>query len=165
MIPQNKEELIVDIQKSYALLKDELNFVDAEMVYKKAMDGHAKGTVMSICNLVSYLLGWNKLVLKWYNMKSRGLDCDFPETGYKWNELGKLAQKFYQNYAHLEYYVLVTELDHTVHEILDLVGNLDNKSLYEESWYGKWTLGRMIQLNTSSPFRNSRIRLRKHKNR
>ena len=50
--------------------------------------------MMSIHNLVSYLLGWSSLVLKW-NRKSEDKEpIDFPETGYKWNELGRLAQKF-----------------------------------------------------------------------
>ena len=50
--------------------------------------------MMSIHNLVSYLVGWSSLVLKW-NRKSEDKEpIDFPETGYKWNELGRLAQKF-----------------------------------------------------------------------
>ena len=36
-------------------------------------------------------------------------------------------------------------------------------SLYGEAWYGKYPLGRMIQLNTSSPYANARARLRKWK--
>ncbi|MFX4153989.1 ClbS/DfsB family four-helix bundle protein [Aliarcobacter butzleri] len=58
-------------------------------------------------------------------------EVDFPETGYKWNQLGKLAQKFYED--------------------------------YKISWHEKWTLGRMIQFNTSSPYANAKARIRKWK--
>lgn len=34
---------------------------------------------------------------------------------------------------------------------------------FDRAWYQKWTMGRMIQLNTSSPYDNARKRLRKWK--
>lgn len=98
MIPQNKQELIVEIERSYLLLKSELDIITSENAVKKTMLGHAKGTMMSMSNLVSYLVGWGELVLKWHDKKSKAESCDFPDTGYKWNELGKLAQKFYKDY-------------------------------------------------------------------
>lgn len=52
-------------------------------------------------NLVAYLVGWNELVLKWLERDAAGLPIDFPETGYKWNELGRLAGRFYQDYEGL----------------------------------------------------------------
>ncbi|MCG8400066.1 MAG: ClbS/DfsB family four-helix bundle protein, partial [Firmicutes bacterium] len=39
----------------------------------------------------------------------------------------------------------------------------DNIQLYGTPWYEKWTMGRMIQLNTSSPYKNARNRIRKWK--
>ena len=49
---------------------------------------------MSVSDLVAYLIGWGELVLKWNEKKEKREKVDFPETGYKWNELGKLAKKF-----------------------------------------------------------------------
>jgi len=86
---------------------------------------------------------------------------DFPETGYKWNELGKLAQKFYKDYEDIDFNTLCSKLDETVSEILNLIQQKSNTELYEVSWYEKWTLGRMIQFNTSSPYTNARGRIRK----
>lgn len=162
MVPQNKQELIVEIERNYFLIKSDLEIIPNKNTIKKDMQGHAKGTMMSIGNLVSYLIGWGELVLKWYERKSKGESCDFPDTGYKWNELGKLAQKFYQEYEHLEYGILLAKLDNTVHEILKLVKSLDDEELYRKAWYNQWTLGRMIQFNTSSPLKNARGRLKKH---
>ena len=118
---------------------------------------------MSVSDLVAYLIGWSELVLKWNLKKDNGQDVDFPETGYKWNELGKLAQKFYSDYENIDYKSLLTKLDENVNQILDLIRKTDNIDLYEKPWYDKWTKGKMIQLNTSSPYKNARSRVRKWK--
>jgi hypothetical protein len=44
-----------------------------------------------------------------------------------------------------------------------LVESLDNQKLYGETWFEKYTLGKMIQLNTSSPMMNMRGKVRKFK--
>lgn len=49
---------------------------------------YVNGTEISVSDTFSYLIGWGKLVLKWYDLKSKKQYVDFPETGYKWNELG-----------------------------------------------------------------------------
>ena len=103
------------------------------------------------------------MVLKWNHRKENGEKVDFPETGYKWNELGKLAQKFYSDYENLDYSDLLNKLDQTVDKILKLIERNTNKELYENAWYDKWTKGKMIQFNTSSPYKNARSRVRKWK--
>ncbi|MNK06664.1 hypothetical protein D3C87_245630 [compost metagenome] len=77
--------------------------------------------MMSINNLLAYLIGWGELVFKWNRKKDNNEPVYFPDTGYKWNEL------------------------------------------YETTWYEKWTMGRMIQFNTASPYNNARGRIRKWK--
>ncbi len=162
-VPTNKEELLKAIETNYEKLKNELATVSYDMSTLQNLEGHAKGTTMSINNLLSYLIGWGKLVLKWNDKKERNKPVDFPETGYKWNELGKLAQKFYQEYKDDDFDTLKIKLDETVHQILDLIHRKSNQELYEVSWYEKWTLGRMIQFNTASPYTNARGRIRKWK--
>lgn len=160
-VPTNKSELQKAIQTNYDKLKKELVVIPESKTNLKTLEGHAKGTQMSIHNLTAYLVGWGELVLKWNTKKDQNESVDFPETGYKWNELGKLAQKFYQDYQDLDYKTLLVKLDETVDEILKLIANKSNEELYEKSWYEKWTLGRMIQFNTSSPYTNARGRIRK----
>ncbi len=162
-IPQNKEALIIAIRENYKKLQAELKSIPTELTQVKDLEGHAKNTQMSIHNLVAYLLGWGELVLKWDYRKSKGMDVDFPETGFKWNQLGQLAQKFYKDYEKLEFLTLLTQLDENQKEILELIHNKTNAELYETAWYEKYTLGRMIQLNTASPYKNARDRIRKWK--
>ena len=161
-VPKNKEELIFTIESSYSKLKKDLETIPSELTSEKELDGHAKGTQMSVSDLVAYLIGWGELVLKW-NRKKNGEQVDFPETGYKWNELGKLAQKFYADYQNIDYKSLLIKLDKTKDEILELIKQTTNNDLYQKPWYDKWTKGKMIQLNTSSPYKNARSRVRKWK--
>lgn len=162
-IPKNKEELHKAIVENYNKLKLELSNIPIEFTTIKDLEGHSKNSYMSINDLVAYLVGWGQLVLKWNDKKSMGLEVDFPETGFKWNELGQLAQKFYKDYENENFKSLNLKLENTTNEILKLIENKTNRELYEIAWYNKWTLGKMIQLNTSSPFKNAKDRIRKWK--
>jgi hypothetical protein len=162
-IPQNKAELLTAIQTHYQQLQEELESIPGEITQQKELEGHAANTVMSIADLVAYLIGWGELIMKWNDKKVHGEKVDFPETGYKWTELGKLAQKFYTDYDTKNYPSLLLKLDDTMIDILNLIQQKTDQELYETGWYDEWTLGRMIQLNTSSPFQNARIRIRKWK--
>lgn len=162
-IPVNKEQLQDAIETHYQKLVKELASIPAELTGVQNMEGHAKGTLMSVHNLVAYLVGWGALVLRWNEGKDRNETVDFPETGYKWNELGKLAQKFYADYEDYDFDALKVLLGQTVSEILGIIARKSDAVLYGEAWYGKWTLGRMIQFNTSSPYQNAYGRIRKWK--
>ena len=105
-----------------------------------------------------------QLVLKWYDLKTNEIDCEFPEKGFKWNELGLLAQKFYRDFETDDYHTLQLKLTNTVNELLRLIESKSNNDLYEMPWYKSYTLGRMIQLNTSSPYKNARLKIRKWRN-
>ncbi|TIO07981.1 ClbS/DfsB family four-helix bundle protein [Mesorhizobium sp.] len=159
-IPQNKDELLKAINSNFEKLLKELNAVPAALVDECSMEGHAKGTLMSVSNLVAYLVGWNELVLKWLKKDAAGQPIDFPETGFKWNELGKLAQKFYRDYEGTAFPQLLERLGAAKGRIVSIIESRDNADLYERVWHDKWTMGRMIQFNTSSPYDNARGRLR-----
>lgn len=162
-VPINKEELQKAIISNYTKLKKELLTIPFEKTSINELEGHSKGTLMSINNLISYLVGWGELVIKWNEKKDNNEAVDFPETGYKWNELGKLVQKFYEDFKDDDFNSLIIKLDKTVETILLLIENKSNKELYEVTWYEKWTLGRMIQFNTSSAYLNAKNRIRKWK--
>ncbi|WP_299178697.1 ClbS/DfsB family four-helix bundle protein [uncultured Chryseobacterium sp.] len=162
-IPVNKEELLQAIITNYSKLKQDLNTISPEFAEIKELEGHSRGTLMSVNDLLAYLIGWGELIIKWNHKKDNNEPVDFPETGFSWNELGKLAQKFYEDYKDENFPGLVQRLDKTVEYILYLIKNKTNEELYGKDWYGKWTLGRMIQLNTASPYANAGKRIRKWK--
>ena len=162
-VPKNKQELTQAIKLAHENLLSDYVTIPARYSRRIGIDGNVKGTEISVSDTIAYLIGWEKLVLKWYEKKSSGQPVDFPETGFKWNELGKLAQHFHSQYTEWSYQDLLTEFNATTTRILNLIESLGNQELYEEKWYKKYTLGRMIQFNTSSPMLNVRAKVRKFK--
>ena len=82
---------------------------------------------------------------------------------YYLTKLGFL--KFKEWYKSIQLFEpIYNELDNTLFELLRLIENKSNSELYEMPWYKSYTLGRMIQLNTSSPYKNARLKIRKWKN-
>ena len=160
-VPQNKQELLDAINTQYEKLLTVIKQVPMQRVNECSLEGHAKGTQMSVANLVAYLVGWNELVLKWLDADAAGTVIDFPETGFKWNQLGQLAQKFYRDYQGIPFEQLLERLDSAKQRIVSSIQSRENAELYECPWYEHWTMGRMIQFNTASPYDNARGRLRK----
>ncbi len=161
-IPESKSELIAAINHNYTLLTKKLAAIPAQKAFEAIMEGHAKGTMMSVAQLVSYLIGWGELVLAWHNQEAKGQAITFPEVGYKWNQLGLLAQKFYRDYEHIkDYQTLLKLLEKNKQQLNKLIENFSNEELYGVAWCGKWTRGRMIQFNTASPYKNAVGRLNK----
>lgn len=70
-VPKNKEELLKAIQTDYNKLKNDLTAIPQSLTYNKELPGHAKNTEMSVCNLISYLIGWGTLVLTWEAKKKK----------------------------------------------------------------------------------------------
>ncbi len=162
-VPKNKEELQKSISVAFKKILADYSTIPPEISREIGVIGNVKGTEISVSDTISYLIGWGKLVLKWYDLKSKNQPVDFPETGYKWNELGQLAQHFHSKYHDWFYDKLIKEFTATTDRILILVESLDNQKLYGETWFEKYTLGKMIQFNTSSPMVNMLSKVRKFK--
>ncbi|MDH6198597.1 hypothetical protein M2272_005256 [Mycobacterium frederiksbergense] len=159
-VPASKNELLAAIDKAFAALNVTLDQVPVRAVREQVLAGHAKGTMMSPADLVAYLIGWNEQVLTWHERRADGLPDEFPAPGVKWNELGLLAQRFYaahhgESWAELREHLCVAK-----DRVVALIESRTDDELYGAEWYGKWTMGRMISLNTSSPYTNARGRLR-----
>ncbi|MGC5700758.1 ClbS/DfsB family four-helix bundle protein [Pseudomonas sp. NFXW11] len=166
-IPQDQEQLLQAIEQNFAALTQALQAVPPGRIDSCRLEGHVKGSQIGIADLLAYLLGWNERVLDWLDKDARGEPMAFPAAGFKWNELGRLAQKFYLAYAALDYRQRLERLHQVKEQIVAHLRLRDNAALYERPWYGKWTLGRMVQLNTAAPYANARQRLRqglKHEN-
>jgi hypothetical protein len=162
-IPKNKAELQESIKTAFDKILADYSTIPPSFSRVVGIIGNVKGTQISVSDTIAYLIGWGRLVLKWHDLTSKNQPVDFPETGYKWNELGKLAQHFHLQYGEYSYESLLKEFTITTSNILVLIDSLDNKTLYGENWFEKYTLGKMIQFNTSSPMANMRGKVRKFK--
>lgn len=159
-VPASKADLLKAIETSFDKLMADLLKVPSERTYESTLEGHAVGTFISASDLVAYLIGWNELVLKWLERDDTGEAVDFPETGFKWNQLGQLAQKFYTDYPDLDWPHRLERLTQVKGRLTQNITARSNEELYERTWYDKWPKGRMIQFNTSSPYANARGRIR-----
>lgn len=162
-VPQNKQELEQAIQLIFDKILADYSSIPEELSRTVRVEGNVKGTEISVSDTLAYLIGWGKLVIQWNKLTSAKQCVELPATGYKWNELGRLAQSFYFEYRDWSYNDLISEFKITTNNILSLVSSLSEHDLYGVAWYKKYTLGRMIQLNTSSPMKNMRAKVRKFK--
>lgn len=160
-VPVSKTELIAAITVNFDRLAADLARVPPESSRQTALPGHVAGTLISPADLVAYLLGWNRLVLSWLERDDHGLPVDFPETGYNWNQLGPLAQKFYADYQDLGWEDLRSALTAAKDDLLRSIAARTDQELYGAPWYGKYPKGRMIQFNSASPYANARRRIRR----
>lgn len=62
-VPASKEELIKTINSNFSLLNKKLESITPQTAFKPLLEGHTKGTMVCVVNLVSYLIGWGELVL------------------------------------------------------------------------------------------------------
>lgn len=159
-VPASKTELLEAIEKTFSKLDEDLDRVPEDLVREPTLDGHAKDAMMSPADLVAYLVGWNQQVLIWHQRRDEGLPDQLPAEGLKWNELGLLAQQFYADHEDDRWDSLRRQLRETKGTIVELIEPKSDEELYGSPWYGKWTMGRMISFNTSSPYANARKRIR-----
>ncbi len=159
-VPASKADLLAAITTTFDKLVTDLSHVPLDRARESTLDGHASGTKMSPADLVSYLVGWNELVLKWLDQDVRGGKVDFPDAGFQWNQLGLLAQRLYRDYEALDYRQLLDRLTIANGRLVETITCRSDEELYSAPWYEKWTQGRMIQFNTSSPYANARGRIR-----
>lgn len=159
-VPVSKDELLHAVVDGYDTLARDLARVPSDLAREQTMPGHATGTMMSPADLVAYLIGWNELVLSWHTDRGAGVEPAFPAEGFAWNQLGALAAKFYTDYQDLPWPVLLERFETAKNGIVALIHGLSDEELYGAPWYGKYTAGRMIQFNTSSPYANARRRIR-----
>lgn len=162
-VPTSKQELIDAITSNYAKLDQALAQVPPALAREAVLEGQVAGTRMSVCDLLAYLVGWNELVLHWHAQLRAGKSIDeiaFPAEGFTWNALGKLAQQFYADHAAMRFEALRERLARARDGLLALVNEHDDAELYGTNWYRQYSMGRMIQFNTSSPYANACKRLR-----
>ena len=66
-VPKNKAELILEITHNYAKLKEDLETVPMELCKAKELQGHAKGTEMSVSDLV-----FHRACYLWFVLRALG---------------------------------------------------------------------------------------------
>ncbi|WP_404319458.1 ClbS/DfsB family four-helix bundle protein [Malaciobacter canalis] len=160
-IPQNKLELIKEINNSFLKLHNDYGTLTKEQVLIEEIEGNIKNTKISVKDTLSYLIGWLELVNIWIDNKDEIVTLTLPHQNYKWNELGLLAKSFYKKFENEDFISLLKKHKELNKSILEKLAHLTNEELYEKTWYKNYPLGRMIQFNTSSPNKNVRTKIKR----
>nr|WP_242489398.1 ClbS/DfsB family four-helix bundle protein [Bacillus sp. TH19] len=128
----NAEELIESIDKAYKKFIEEFKVIPEEL-----RDKHISEVDKSPSEILSYQLGWINLLLSWEKDEQCGLDVQTPTPDYKWNNLGKLYQSFYEQYGVLTLKQQEEELTKLVRKLVDWINHLSEKELFQ-SEQRKW---------------------------
>jgi len=119
------------------------------------------------CRPLAYQIGWGKLLLNWEQEEKKGKTPVMPAKGYKWNELGSLAQSFYERYQNKDIVYLRKEFSKVVKKIEGLIESLEEDELFsphQREWTGdKWAMVKWIQVNTIAPYKSARTKIRRWK--
>jgi hypothetical protein len=161
-LPENKTQLLKKLNDSYMKLDAEFEGLSRAASRKREIERD-----ISACDILAYQIGWGQLLLGWEKSERNGDVPDMPSKGYKWNELGKLAESFYKSRKHAALDELRTEFRRTFGEIVSMIEKLPANDLFkpkQRKWTGeKWSMVKWIQINTIAPYSSARTKLRRWK--
>lgn len=122
----NAEELIESIDRAYKKFIEEFKGIPEELRGK-----HISEVDKSPSEILSYQLGWINLLLSWEKDEQCGLDVQMPTPDYKWNNLGRLYQSFYEQYGILTLKQQEEELTKLVQMLVDWINELSEAELFQ----------------------------------
>jgi hypothetical protein len=163
-LPKNKSELLKNVKDSFQKLDSEFDDISKMASRKKEIKGG-----ISACDVLAYQIGWGQLLLGWEKSERSGKTPFMPAKGYKWNELGRLAEFFYDEHRGETLENLRRKFKKTVNEVSAMIDELPENELFkpkQRQWTGgKWPMVKWIQINTVAPYSSARTKLRRWKKR
>lgn len=161
-LPCNKAELLLNFDSAYSKLIKELATIPEQETRLPEIEGE-----ISACDLLAYQIGWGRLLLQWDKDELQGKPSQMPAPGFKWNQLGLLAQSFYAHHCNSSLSQLHAEFAELAEQIRQFILDNEESTLFEQgkrNWAGdKWPLVKWIQVNTIAPYQSARSKLRRWK--
>ena len=161
----SKEELIIQIKKTSNLFI--LEFKD---ISEGKKDKYIAGVDRTPAQMISYQLGWLNLLINWDRDERGGKKVVTPAPGYKWNELSRLYQSFYKQYEDHSLSKLKDEYIKLTNEFIEWLSLFTEEELFEpemrqwaSSTPSKWPIWKWIHINSVSPFKSFRTKIRRWK--
>lgn len=158
----NKEELLKNLHSAYEKLDSEFDAVPTALERIQKIQGN-----ISCCDVIAYQIEWATLLLGWEKSEKNGKFPAMPAKGYKWNELGNLAQSFYDKHASKSLKQLRADFKKIYKKLTQWIEALSEEELFllqQRQWAGeKWALVKWIQVNTIAPCRSARTKVRRWK--
>ncbi len=161
-LPETKKELLKRLNEACNKLEMEYAEIEEKASREKRIEGEG-----SPADLLAYQIEWGRLLLSWEEAEQKGKTLEMPAKGYKWNELGQLAESFYNKHNKTGMHELLVEYGRIVGSIKAMIQGLDENELFEigkRKWAGdKWPIVKWIQVNTIAPYRSARTKIRRWK--
>lgn len=161
-LPINKRELLNSLQAAYSKLVEEAAGIPSGLERDPGVEGG-----ISPCDLIAYQIGWGRLLLSWDDIETQGEIAEMPAPGFKWNQLGLLADSFYEEQHDQTLEQLLGKFGALVGQIRLHIESNSEETLFgvgKRHWAGqKWPLAKWIQVNTVAPYESARTKLRKWK--
>ncbi|WP_026478706.1 ClbS/DfsB family four-helix bundle protein [Alkaliphilus transvaalensis] len=162
---KNKEDLIVEIEKTAKLFISEFDAVNENDKNK-----HIEGVDRTPGQMIAYQLGWMNLVMSWDKDELEGKEVITPAYNYKWNKLGGLYEKFYKEYEEYSLFELKELFSNCTEQMIIWINNFSNDELFTQdirkwasSTPSKWPIWKWVHINTVAPFKTFRTKIRKWK--
>lgn len=133
-----------------------------EGAFLKKLDG--TGGKVSVSDLISYQIGWGKLLINWYEEGVKGKMPQMPGDGFITWDYKAIAKHFYKKYQLDSLQAQKKEFSQVIQHILNIVekeansGNLDLEGVWEWCTLAsgkKWPLSKWIQVNTVAPYKRA----------
>lgn len=161
----SKADFMAEIQKTAALFIGEFDAIIDEQgtVFVEGVD-------RSPAQMVAYQLGWMALIRGWDADECAGKAVAMPAPGYKWNCLGGLYQRFYDDCGGLPLSALKARFTDEVAALVQWVAGFSDEALFTpggRKWAAStpsnWPVWKWVHINTVAPFKSFRSQIRKWK--
>lgn len=161
----DKAALMQEISKTAALFIDEFKTIDDAQ-----RDCLFDSVDRTPAQMIAYQLGWMALLRTWDSEELAGAKPQMPAPGFKWNQLGGLYQAFYQQYQDRTLTQLCELFVIEVHALLEWLQTFSEDELFKagarkwaDSTPSAWLVWKWVHINTVSPFKSFRSKVRKWK--
>ena len=161
----NKQDLIAEIKKTSKLFIDEFDSINEEGK-NKMIDGVER----TPAQMIAYQLGWMNLILSWDKAELDGKEVVTPTDEYKWNQLGGLYESFYEKYNNCSLMQLKQLFSTSVEQVITWLDSFSDEELFTQdirkwasSTPSRWPVWKWTHINTVSPFKSFRTKIRKWK--
>ncbi len=161
-LPKTKKELLTKLEKAFEKLNAEFDMETSKAARSPSIEGN-----ISCCDVIAYQIGWGRLLIGWEQAELSGIKVDMPCVGYKWNQLGALAQSFYRQSSQSSLSQLQIEFNQLYQQLVVWITQLTDEDLFvpqQRLWTGeRWPMVKWIQINTIAPYQSARTKIRRWK--
>lgn len=157
--PTTKLQIIETAQKERAALEEFLATLTPEQMTKPNVIGE-----WAVKDVLSHLIEWEGMVMKWYAEGKKGNTLAVPSEEYNWGQLPQLNQTIFLKHRDKPLAEIMKTFKTSYKKIMKVIEDIPEKELFTRKVY-KWAnnnpLAAYFVSATSSHYRWARTTIRK----